>query len=354
MTAFASLAVAMGKGFLRDKMALFFAILFPLMFLVLFAGLFNDEGDVPKGSVIQVGDVALFDEAPEAAQKSFDDVLDISKSDDLDAALRDVREGDADAVITQDGDTVHVDYTAANQVRAATLQGVMQSIVQSANMQATGKPPTFTLKASKVEDESLTTVQYLTPGLLGWAIAMGATFGAAANLVVWRRNGMLRRLRLAPVPTSSIVLSRVVVSLGIAAVQSVIFIGVASVFFGLQMSGGAWLCVPLLVCGTLSFMAIGLFAGSISKTEEGATGLANFIILPMAFLSGSFFPLDDAPSWLKAVSQIFPLKHLNEGMLDVMVRGEGLTAIFVPCAVLLGFAAVLTAISARLFRWEAT
>jgi len=143
------------------------------------------------------------------------------------------------------------------------------------------------------------------------------------------------------------------VSIGIAAVQTVIFIVVASVFFGLQMSGGAWLSIPLLVCGTLAFMAIGLFAGSISKTEEGATGLANFIILPMAFLSGSFFPLDDAPGWLRTVSEIFPLKHLNEGMLDVMVRGEGAGAIVLPCVILLAITAVLAAISAKLFRWDA-
>ncbi|UYM04062.1 ABC transporter permease [Solicola gregarius] len=354
MTGFVSLATAMAKGFIRDRMAMFFAILFPLMFLVLFAGLFNDEGDAPKSSVIQVGDVALLDDAPKQAKESYDEVLDISKSDDLDAAIADVREGDADAVITQQGDTIHVDYTAADQVGAATLQGVLQSIVQSANVQATGEPPTFNMETDQVEDESLTTVQYMTPGLLGWAIAMGATFGAAANLVVWRKNGMLRRLRLAPIPTSSIVLSRVVVSIGIAALQTVIFVSIASAFFGLQMTGGAWLSIPLLVCGTLSFMAIGLLAGSVSKTEEGATGLANFVILPMAFLSGSFFPLDEAPGWLQAVSQAFPLKHLNDGMLDVMVRGEGVAAIVGPCAFLLAIAAVLTAISARLFRWDAT
>lgn len=352
MTGFASLATAMAKGFLRDRMALFFSLLFPLMFLVLFGGLLADQG-TSKSTVIQVGDVALFDQAPAAATASFDDVLEIDKSNDLDAALDEVRDGDADAVITQDGSRLQVEYSAADQVRAATLQGVMQSIVQNANVQASGQPPRFELRTDQVEDESLSTIQYVTPGLLGWAIAMGATFGSAANLVVWRRNGMLRRLRLAPIPTSTIVTSRVAVSLGVAALQSIVFIGVATGFFDLQMSGTAWLSIPLLVCGTLSFMAIGLFAGSISKTEEGATGLANFIVLPMAFLSGSFFPLDDAPGWLRAISNVLPLKHLNDGMLDVMVRGQGASAILVPCAVLIAFAVVLAAISAKLFRWEA-
>ena len=83
------------------------------------------------------------------------------------------------------------------------------------------------------------------------------------------------------------------------------------------------MAIPLLVAGTLAFLAIGLLAGAVAKTPEGAVNLANFIVLPMAFLSGSFFPLEGAPGWLQTVSKAFPLRHLNEGMLDVMVRGAG-------------------------------
>lgn len=181
---------------------------------------------------------------------------------------------------------------------------------------------------------------------------MGATFGAATNLVAWRKNGLLRRLRLAPVSTSSIVLARVMVSLTIAAMQTAIFIGVGIAFFGLRLTGSWPMIIPLLIAGTLAFMSIGLLAGSISKTEEGAIGLANFVVLPMAFLSGSFFPLDGAPGWLQAVGRVLPLKHLNDGMLDTMVRGEGPASALAPIALLLGFAVVLASISARLFRWD--
>jgi ABC-2 type transport system permease protein len=88
--------------------------------------------------------------------------------------------------------------------------------------------------------------------------------------------------------------------------------------------------IPLLICGTLAFMSIGLLAGSIAKTEESATAMANFIVLPMAFLSGSFFSLEGSPPWLRTVSALLPLKYLNDGMLDVMVRGEGPSAAVVP------------------------
>ena len=99
-------------------------------------------------------------------------------------------------------------------------------------------------------------------------------------------------------------------------------------------------------------MAVGLFAGATAKTVEGAVNMANFLVLPMAFLSGSFFPLDAAPAWLQSFAKVLPLYWLNEGMLDVLVRGEGPAAVLLPMAVLAAFAAVLTLLSARLFRWE--
>ena len=60
-------------------------------------------------------------------------------------------------------------------------------------------------------------------------------------------------------------------------------------------------------------MSLGLLAGAVSKTVEGATSLANIFVLPMAFLSGSFFPLDGAPHWLNVVSHLLPLRYLNDG-----------------------------------------
>ncbi|MFT4189715.1 MAG: ABC transporter permease [Aeromicrobium sp.] len=357
-TPLASLTVAMFKGFIRDRMTLFWSIAFPLMFLVLFGGVFAGSDEASPTPVIVVGDVAVLDHAPDEAREGIDQVLDVTRSKDLDAALAKVEEGDAAAVVTQRDGQVEVHYSEADMVTAAQVQGVMQAVVQQANtaiyQQTTGDAPAFTMTTSQVEDESMQAIQYVTPSLLGWAVAMSATFGAAANLVVWRKNGLLRRLRLAPISTGSIVTARVGVSLVVALIQAAIFIGLGVLAFGLTLTGWWPLVVPLLLAGTLAFLSIGMLAGAVAKTEEAAVGLANFIVLPMAFLSGSFFPLDGAPSWIQAVSRALPLRHLNDGMLDVMVRGQGPSAVVVPVLVLLAFAAVFTTISAKLFRWDAT
>lgn len=352
MTSFVSLSKAIARGFVRDRTAVFFTIIFPLMFLILFGGLFKDQS-LPKSTVVQVGAVTMLDQLPSDARDGIAEILDITKSDDRDAALQKVRKGDVDAMVEQSGDTVVLHFSAADQVKAGTVNGVFSSLIDKGNLAVAGVTPKFTLDSQQVEDESLQTIQFVTPGLLGWAIATGATFGAAMTLVTWRHKKLLRRLRLAPVQVTTVLGARVGVSLAVALAQMAIFIGLATLpYFGLQLSDAWWMSIPLVIAGTLAFLSIGLLAGAFAKTPEAANVIANLIVLPMAFLSGSFFPLDDAPGWLKTISNVFPLKHLVTGMQKVMVRGDTAAAALPQLGILLAFAVVVAAIAALLFRWD--
>lgn len=350
-SAFRSLSTAILKGFLRDKASVFFALVFPLMFLVLFGGIFSDQSQ-SRLDLIEVGDVSLIDDMPSDARAAFEQAFDITREDDLDAAIEAVRKGDADVAVEMTGDELTAHYTRTDQVGAAITQSTLTAFVDAANIAQSGQPPAFTLTTRPVEDDSLKTIQYVTPGLLGWAVAMSASFGAAATLNGWRNSRLLRRLQLSPVKTGTLVSARVMVTILIALVQMAIFLGIGAAFFGLTLTGAWVMAVPLLVVGTLCFMSIGLLAGSVAKTTEGAVNMANFIVLPMAFLSGSFFPLDGAPGWLQGFSLVLPLRHLNDAMTDVMVRGEGWTAALVPMGILAAFAVVIAALAARLFSWE--
>jgi ABC-2 type transport system permease protein len=336
----------MWKTFLADRASLFFYFLFPLMFLVLFGLLFGNS-DMGRTTVGVTGSGPLVDALPE-------EVLTVEEYGDFDEAVAAVEEGDLPAAIHVEGDTVTIRYSATQQVGAATVEGVVRSVVGQANLAAAGvDDPAFTIEAEQVEDTSYEAIQYLTSGLLSWAVAMSAAFGASLNLVMWRKNHVLRRLRLAPVHSSSVVGARVGVSLAIALLQGAVFVGIATTPpFGLQLGSNWWLIVPLLAAGTLSFLSVGLLVGALVKTEEAASGAVNLIILPMAFLSGVFFEIDGLPEWLQTISWVFPLRHLSDALLDVFVRDAGLSDVLVPLGVLLGFAVVLSAIASRFFTWD--
>ncbi|GLZ05803.1 antibiotic ABC transporter permease [Actinomadura sp. NBRC 104412] len=349
---FRSLCRAMALGFARDRGALFFTILFPLMFLVLFAGLFADQG-TSKVKVIQVGPAAILDGAVAGGGGELARVMEVTRSSDRAGALDEVAKGDADAVVEQRGGELVVHYSAADSVKSGTVRGLMNSIVQEANIAASGRPAAYRLTVAQVEDDSLTAIQFFTPGLLGWALASAGVFGAAQTLVTWRTKGILRRLRLSPAPVSAVFGARVTVSVGIAIVQLALFLLVARLpFFDLQLRGAWWMCVPMVVAGVLAFLAIGTVIGAWAKTQEAAQTVGQLVVLPMAFLGGSFFPLDVAPTWMRTVSHLFPLRYLNEGMLDVMARGQGPASALPEIGVLLAIALGGTFIALRLFRWD--
>lgn len=349
---FGALTKAMLLGYVRDRASLVFTILFPLLFLFLFGGLFGNREPV-RLRVLSVGEVVVLSDAPAATRERLDEVLQVEPAASLESAVAAVAGGEYAAAIEQHGDQVVVHFSAADQVRAGTVFGVMQAVVQQANLDETGTPPRFSVATEQVEDRSLKAIQYLTPGLLGWAVATAATFGGALTLVAWRRRMILRRLRLAPIGTASIVLARVGVTVGIALLQTSIFLSVAKLpLFGLQLSGDWWMSIPLVLAAALAFLAVGQLAGAIAKTEEAAGIFTNLFVLPMAFLSGSFFPLDNAPSWLRTFSQVLPLRHLNNAMLDVMVRDQPALSVLPELGLLLGFAAVVSLVAIRFFRWD--
>ncbi len=350
--AFRSLSVAMFRGFVRDRVAMVFSILIPVLFLLLFGSIYKDSG-TPRVSVVEVGRVSLLDQAIAGSHGQLGKVVSVTRSGSLAKALQDVRAGTDDAFVRQQGSALIVRYSIADPVTAGVVQAVFSSIVQQANQAAAGRPAVFQLSTGQVEDRSLKAIQYLAPGLLGWAIASGATFGAAITLVSWRQNKLLRRLRLAPVSTGSVVTARIGVSLVVAMIQLVLFLAIATrPYFGLRLTASWWMAIPVVAAGTLAFMSIGLLTGAIAKTQQAATAIANLIILPMAFLGGAFIPLDFAPAWIREVSYLMPLRYLVTGMQNVLARGEGPGSALPAIGILLGLTVVLTLISVRVFRWD--
>jgi ABC-type multidrug transport system permease subunit len=350
--AFRSLSRAMFLGFVRDRIALVFTILIPVLFLVLLGSIYKNPA-TPKITVLEAGRVSLLDQARAASPGQLGKVMTVTRASNLAAALADVRKGTNDAAVQQQGTRIVVHYSVANPTTAAIVNSIFSSIVQQANLTATGRPAVYQLTAAQVEDKSLKSIQYLAPGLLGWAIASGAAFGAAITLVGWRKDKLLRRLRLSPVSTWSVVTARIGMSVAVAIVQMFVFIAIAiTPYFGLKLTSSWWMAIPVVISGTLAFMSIGLLVGAVSRTQQAATSIANLIILPMAFLGGAFIPLDFAPNWIREVSYVMPLRYLVVGVQNVMARGLGPASALPAIGILLGFTAVLTVIAIRIFRWD--
>ncbi|MFF9145788.1 ABC transporter permease [Streptomyces sp. NPDC014861] len=207
-------------------------------------------------------------------------------------------------------------------------------------------------KGRAVEESGLSYLSYTAAGVLSWGVANAAVFGIAFTLMQWRSDDILRLIRMSPAPLAAVIGSRYAIALVVGAVQSLLFVGVAMLpVFGLEPASGWPLLIPVLALGVTTFLLLGVIIGSLADTPESVAAVANFLMLPMAFLSGSFFPLDSMPDWLRKVSLVMPLRYLNDAVSHALAGRGDLSDVWLGCAALVGFAVVFGAVAVKTFRW---
>jgi len=178
----------------------------------------------------------------------------------------------------------------------------------------------------------------MSPGLFGFGVALSME----------RDNGLLTLKRALPMPPGAYLLGKVVMSIFAAAVVSCILVLLATLVAHVQLSPAqmAGLFATNLF-GALPFCAMGLMLGMLIK-GTGGPGIVNLIYLPMAFMSGLWFPLSLMPKAVQDIALVLPPYHLNQVALTVV--GLGHDAVWAHVAALAAFSAVFLAIAARRLR----
>lgn len=199
-------------------------------------------------------------------------------------------------------------------------------------------------------------INYIVPGVMSWGVATSALFGVAYTIMHWRSHDVLRLVRMTPVPLPTLLISRFVVTAIVGVIQAVLFVGIGLLpWLGVTVSAtGTLISLAVLLDGMLAFFAIGLVIGNYASSPEAVAALANVIMIPMAYLSGSFIPSYSWPAWLRGVSQALPLRYMNQGITAVLDgRSFHATDVLVPLVVLLAFAAAFGLLATRTFKWSA-
>ena len=107
-----------------------------------------------------------------------------------------------------------------------------------------------------------------------------------------------------------------------------------------------------LLLGTACFAGLGLAASSVIRSAEGSSAVVNLILLPMAFLSGSFGPTEDYPSFLQAIGDVLPLKYVIDLIGAVYLDGDGVWSEPAAIAVVVAWGIAGLVVALRRFRWE--
>jgi ABC-2 type transport system permease protein len=192
----------------------------------------------------------------------------------------------------------------------------------------------------------------LLAGLIGYGCANTAFAGLALLLVGRREQGVLKRIRATPLPPPTYLAAALASMLVVFALQVVALFALGRALKGTPVPGHLVSLVLALLLGVAAFAGLGLAAASLIRSAEGSSAALNVVLLPMAFLSGSFGPTRHYPRFLRAIGDVLPLKYLINTLNAIYLQGHELWSRPGSVGVLAAWGVGGLAVAARAFRWE--
>ena len=190
--------------------------------------------------------------------------------------------------------------------------------------------------------------RYLLASYGTFGVMAPGLFGFGVSLALERDTRLLTLKRAMPMPPGAYLIGKMSMAMLVAAVISIILLCIATLLGGVVLSPARILLFfALQVFGVLPFCALGLLVGTVVK-GQGAPGVINLIYLPMAFLSGLWFPLSIMPSVIQSMAPLWPAHHLDQLALSALGMGAG--GAWLHATVLVGFTAVFLMLASRRLR----
>jgi len=235
---------------------------------------------------------------------------------------------------------------------AQARQAYFDSALQQAQKEINQAPSRITIDKGSTPDQ----VEYdpransSAGQMLTWVFI--PLLGISGMFAYERSTGTLRRLLTTPTHKSIFLAGTIASQLLLAMLQMALLIGFGGL--ALNLSWGRNLPALLLMMFTsgLAAAALGTALGSFVKTEGQSNGLSIMLGMLLGLLGGCWYPMEMFPQAVQTFTKIFPTTWAMQGMLDLVLRGQGLSAVLPEAGVLLGFSALFFAVGISRFRYE--
>ena len=349
----------------RDKVALFFTIGFPLIFLFVFGGLNSGGNDISFNvAVINESESTFAKDFAEGATKN--NVLSVDQEiSTLDQAKEKMSRSELDAAIVLPkgfGEVApgaayptgkaNIVYTQNNQQSAQALSSILDAQFKEINSQFVETDVPFTVATEQLNERSLSAFDYTFAGLLGFAIIGMGIFGPINVFPELKKMGILRRLSTTPLKVWQYFMATMIGQVFIGLISLAVMFIVAITVFKLNIVGNYLELALFLILGIITILGIGLALGGWAKNERQVAPLAIIIVFPLMFLSGTFFPRFLMPEWLQNISAFLPLTPIIDGIRLIATEGKHLIDILPQIGLVGLWAIVIYAIAFKVFRWE--
>lgn len=352
-----TIAKTLTKIFLRDRQAIFFSLFFPIIFMVVFGFVGNQERDpINLGIVNNSTDVLAEEFIALLTQSPFFRVTRGSESGLRESLI----EGDHTMVLVlpeqfrEDGNEIGLRLLvdAAQVQQLGLIMPVLEQSLLAMERQLRNTSPMFSLNIEDVRARSQRYLDFLIPGLLAFTLMQVSIAGSGFNIVEYRRKGILKRLFVTPLRPGDFIIGIVLSRISLCLLQILVLLAIAVIFLDVTILGSYVSLFIVILLGAVIFLCLGFLLGSIAKTQQSIQAIGNLVIFPQIFLSGIFYPIESLPALIQPVAKVLPLSFVADALREIANNGAGLLQI--PSDMLgIGVWIVISFIAAtRYFVWK--
>lgn len=354
------------KRLFRDKVAIFFVFLFPMIFLFVFGSIFGGSGDDVSFRIGLLNQSESKFSSDFVGQVKDNDIFEVDNEvTSIDQAKEKMNRGQIDATVIlpesfgevkqgqqHPSGQLQILYGQSNQTAGTTLASVMEGIFKEINQQFVKSDTPFTVKAESTATAGLTQFDYTFTGLLGFTLLSLGVFGPTSVFPRLKQRGVLRRYQLTTIKVWQYFVANVLSNAFVGLLAVAMMFVAALLIFDLNMRGNYLNLAVVVLLGVTLLFGIGLAIGGWARTENQAAPLAQIVTLPMMFLSGVFFPTFLMPELLQNITAFIPLTPIVDALRLIVTENASLFDLGPQLAIMMGWLVVIYVIAFKVFRWE--
>lgn len=179
------------------------------------------------------------------------------------------------------------------------------------------------IRARVLYNPTLDSRIFFVPGVAATLLLVVTMVVTAMGLAREKETGTLEQIQVTPMPSTALVLGKVLPFAVIGLFDLLLAVVVGSVIFNVPVNGHL---IVLFVGGSfymLASLGLGIFIATVARTQQQAFMAAFFLILPMVLLSGFMSAVANMPDWLQPVTLLNPARHMVEILRGVLLKGAG-------------------------------
>ncbi|WP_058306449.1 ABC transporter permease [Gracilibacillus massiliensis] len=168
-------------------------------------------------------------------------------------------------------------------------------------------------------------VEFIFPGIVAMTLLMTAIF-SAMSVIEDKNFGYMKEMLVSPISRVSIAIGKMLGAATVSTIQGVILFLLIP-FLGLSYSiTSLLLVIPFMFLLGAALSGVGLLFASMIKSTQGFQLIVQILVMPMIFLSGALFPINNMPFWLDIVVKLNPVTYGVDVMKKIMIDVDSLSA----------------------------